>query len=161
MAPLSPTSSADRMGGAAHLLLRAADLAIAVPASCALEIWQTERCHPVPSTPPHVIGIASWRGTPLPLVDLSVALGLRGGLTRAILDGRRAAVISSGPYLVGLVVEGTLGVVDIGPGQARRPSVVRVGRLAELATGEIDAPGGSVAAVLDLPAFLEAARVRS
>lgn len=155
------TSSAERHRGAtAHLLLRAADLAIAVPAECALEIWQAERCHPVPGTPPHVIGIASWRGAPLPLVDLATALGLRAG-RRPALEGRRCAVISASSYVVGLVVEATMGVAEVALDEARPPAVVNVGRLAELAAAEIDTPDGGVAAVLDLGAFLDAARVRS
>lgn len=157
----SPTTISPARTAAHLLLLRAADLLIAIPAESALEIWQAERCHPVPSTPPYVIGIASWRGTPLPLVDLAVALGLRGSGARAALDGRRAAVISTGSYLVGLVGDATAGVVDVNLDHARAPSVVSVGRLSELAVGEIDAPKGGIAAVLDLPAFLEAVRVRS
>lgn len=156
-----PPSSAERPEGAAHVLLRAADLLIAVPAASALEIWQAERCHPVPGTPPYVIGIASWRGMPLPLIDLAAALGQGGGGGRPSLDGRRAAVISTPSYLVGLVVDATAGVVDVALERARRPSVVGVGRLAELAIAEIDAPHGGVAAVLDVDAFLEEVRVRS
>lgn len=158
----STTSPSERPPGVApHLLVRAADLVIAVPAASAIEIWQAERCHPVPGTPPYVIGIASWRGAPLPLVDLAVALGLRGGGGRASLDGRRCAVISAASYLVGLVVEATTGVVDVALGEARRPTVVNAGPLADVAIAEIDTPDGGVAAVLDLEAFLEAVRVRS
>jgi purine-binding chemotaxis protein CheW len=148
-------------GGAPHLIVRAADVAIALHAESALEVWQAERCHPVPGTPAYVIGIASFRGTPLPLVDLAAALRLRAPAGRASLDDRRAVVISSGAYLVGLVVEALVGVVDVALERARRPAVVGVGRLKELAACEIDLPGGGMAAVLDLPAFLDAVRVRS
>jgi purine-binding chemotaxis protein CheW len=155
-----PPASAEG-DGAPHLIVRAADVAIALHAESALEVWQAERCHPVPGTPAYVIGIASFRGTPLPLVDLGAALRLRAPAGRPSLDDRRAVVISSGAYLVGLAVEGLAGVVDVALPRARKPSVVGVGRLAELAVCEIDLPAGGVAAVLDLPAFLEAVRVRS
>lgn len=147
-------------GGSACLLLRAADLVIALPAATALEVWQTDRCHPVPGTPSYVVGIASWRGVPLPLIDLAAALGLRRPEGRAVLGGRRVVVISAPPYLVGLAVEAALGVMDLSLDQARTPTVVNVGRLAELSVLEIETPRG-VGALLDVESFLDAVRVKA
>ena len=151
--------------GAAHLVVRAADALVAVPAANALEVWAPERCHPVPGTPPYVIGVASFRGAPVPLIDLATALDLGGqarlGGARAALDGRRAVLASTPSFLVGLVVDGALGVLDFTPDQMRRPKVVAAGRLSELATDEVETPRWGVAAVLDLEAFLDAVRVRS
>jgi purine-binding chemotaxis protein CheW len=148
----------------AHLLVRAGGAAFAMPAGAALEIWDVERCHPVPGTPRYVLGIASWRGTPLPLVDLAAALDLHpdGARSRGArdADGRRAVVVSIAAYLVGLVVDATLGVVEVPPGQARRPAIIVTGRVPEFSIAEIDAGRDGVAAVLDLVAFLDAARVR-
>lgn len=173
------TSTSDRAGeqrpdgGDAHLVLRAADAVIAVPAANALEIWHPERCHPVPGTPPYVIGIASFRGAPVPLIDLAGALDLGGdagprspgdvrrSLSRAALDGRRAVLASTASFLVGLVVDGTLGVVDITPEQMSPPKVVGAGRLPELMIAEVETPRWGVAAVLELETFLDAVRVRS
>lgn len=160
-------------GGDAHLVLRAADAVIAVPAASALEIWHPERCHPVPGTPPYVIGIASFRGAPAPLIDLAGSLDLdrdagrrgardgRPSPSRASLDGRRAVLVSTPSFLVGLVVDGTLGVIDITPEQMRPPQVVGAGRLPELMLAEVDTQRWGVAAVLDLEIFLDAVRVRS
>lgn len=150
----------------AHLLLGAADAVIAVPASLAMEIWYPERSHPVPGTPPYVIGIASFRGAPLPLLDLAAALDLHAAATkprgaRSTLDGRRAVLTSTAKFLVGLVVDATFGVVNVEPAHVRPPAVVTAGRLREFAIGEIDTPRWGVAAVLDVDAFLDAARVRT
>lgn len=153
-------------GDAAHLLVGAGDAVIAVPAALAMEIWSPERCHPVPGTPAYVIGIASFRGAPLPLVDLAAALDLRAGEARprgarASLDGRRAVLISTERFLVGLVVDATFGVVDLAPELLRPPKVVAAGRLVDFAIAETDTPRWGVAAVLDMDTFLDGVRVRS
>lgn len=152
--------------GGAHLLLRAGDATIALPATVVLEIFEPERCHPVPGTPRYVIGIASLRGVPLPLVDLAAALDPEGearaeGGARAQLGGRRVLVVSTASYLVGLVVDATLGVVPIGPAELRPVTVAAGDRWAAFALGELDLRGGGVAAVLDPEPFLDAIRVRS
>lgn len=153
-------------GGVAHLVLRAADAVIAIPAASALEVWHPERAHPVPGTPPYVIGIAGFRGAPVPLLDLAAALDLRAPEARprpgrATLDGRRAVLVSTASFFVGLVPDATLGVIDLTPEDARLPAVVSAGRLLGVATAELDTPRWGVAAVLDLETFLDAVRVRS
>ncbi len=142
-----------------HLVMLVAGSRIAIRADETLEIWHTDRCHAIPGTPPHVIGLANWRGTPLVLVDLARGLALRpDALPRREIASRRIVVASVGPLLVGLVVEGTGGVFDVDSDACRDPSVVTAGSIADFAIGEFDGPQGITAAV-DAGAMLEALRV--
>lgn len=144
-----------------HLLVVAAGTVVAIRADETLEIWQAERCQPVPGAPRYVLGIANWRGTPLPIVDLTVALGLAEPSRRAdALNGLRIVVVSVAQLLVGLLVDSTSGVLDIDAASCRDPNVVMAGRIGEFSLGEFDAPQG-IGALIDVASLLEALRVRS
>lgn len=153
--------SASDAGSVAYLLVRARGVTIALPSEHAIEVAEIERCYPVPATPAYVLGITSWRGAPLPLVDLGPALDLGEGPRQAPAGavGRRAVIVSTASYLVGLVVDATLGVVAAGASETRAPSVVGGGRLPELGVAEIDTPRAGLAVAIDVEAFLDAVRV--
>ncbi len=78
----------------------------------AAEILLMRPITPVPRTPPFVLGIASLRGTVIPVLDLALRLGLTPG------PGARAnriVVVRDGDERVGFRVDRVRGVVRVSP----------------------------------------------
>ena len=65
---------------------------------------------PLPYAPPEVMGITNLRGTAIPIVDLSVKLGM----APTVISERSAIVVAEiGPLTVGLLVEGVSDLVTV------------------------------------------------
>lgn len=91
---------------------------LAVPLDSVREFVEAGDLTPVPSTPPHVLGLLNHRGELVPVVDLSDHLGVQGSLGEAVgsvvvLD------LDDGP--TGVAVDGIAGTVGL-PEEAFDPS---------------------------------------
>jgi purine-binding chemotaxis protein CheW len=70
----------------------------------------------VPNAPAHILGVASLRGTMLPIVDLSKRLGLATGPGG---DKARIVVVKAGDEQVGILVDRVTGVLRISPDEIK------------------------------------------
>ena len=148
----------------AWLVLQTSELGLAVPAEGVSEIWRGGVCVPLPAVPDYVIGLANWSGKPLPILDLSAALGLRnvadGGHEqrhRVASGESRVVVVRTGGFMVGMLADRVVGL-HVEPMNEGRERVLNVGRVGEFAVTELDTSVG-VAAALDLSRLLAATRV--
>lgn len=72
----------------------------AVPVDTLTEIIISQKIFPVPTTPPHVLGVINLRGNIVPIVDIRSALSLPRQSTPS-----QIAVIKEGAMLIGIVVD--------------------------------------------------------
>lgn len=72
---------------------------------------------PMPNAPPEMLGIGNLRGTAIPIIDLSVKLGM-GAVT--VAERSAIVVVALGDMLVGLLVDGVTGMMTV-PGDALQP----------------------------------------
>jgi purine-binding chemotaxis protein CheW len=106
-----------------HLVFRLAGEEYALPLLSVREIVHLEGVAPVPKAPPALRGVMSLRGAPLPVVDLSVALGLGSaeGTAESCVLVVESRIDESRPP-PGLAVDRVSRVLDLGPGEmAPRP----------------------------------------
>lgn len=127
------------------------DETLAVPLDSVREFVEADDLTPVPSTPPHVLGLLNHRGELLPVVDLADALGVQGSLGEAL--GPVIVVdLADGP--TGVAVDAIVGTEDV-PGEAFEASR----RSHEHAQGSFVHEDRTVT-VVDLEDVLESDRVR-
>jgi purine-binding chemotaxis protein CheW len=103
-----------------------------VPVDQVREVLKPREITPVPHTPDHILGVCSLRGTVLPIVDLTLRLGLAAGTrdekSRIIVTG------SDADDQVGLFVDRVRGVVRF-PASAVRTAPETVEQEAECLKG--------------------------
>jgi purine-binding chemotaxis protein CheW len=80
----------------------------AIPVELLTEIIISQKIFPVPTTPPHVLGVINLRGNIVPIVDIRAALSL----PRQSISGQ-IAVIRHGAMTLGIVVDNVSEVVAV------------------------------------------------
>lgn len=80
----------------------------AVPVETLTEIIISQKIFPVPTTPPHVLGVINLRGNIVPIVDIRSALSL----PRQSTPGQ-IAIIKQGAVIIGIVVDNVSEVVGV------------------------------------------------
>lgn len=80
----------------------------AVPVEMLTEIIISQKIFPVPTTPPHVLGVINLRGNIVPIVDIRSALSL----PRQSTPGQ-IAIIKQGAVIIGVVVDNVSEVVAV------------------------------------------------
>ncbi|HTF99618.1 MAG TPA: chemotaxis protein CheW [Nitrospirota bacterium] len=90
----------------------------AVMVSDVREVLRTRELTRVPNAPAHILGVASLRGTMLPVIDLCRRLGLTPGVRD---EKTRVVVVNPDDEDVGLLVDRVLGVIRI-PEDAVKPA---------------------------------------
>ena len=81
----------DAVGGPAHDQQLSA--AVAVPMSCVMGVVRYDTVMPMPVSDPILLGIATWKGCPIPVVDLAAALGLGGERDRMAGGQKRLLIL--------------------------------------------------------------------
>jgi chemotaxis signal transduction protein len=81
-------------------LFRMGEDLFAVPVDALTEIIISQKIFPVPTTPPHVLGVINLRGNIVPIVDIRSALSLPRQSTPS-----QIAVIKEGAMVIGIVVD--------------------------------------------------------
>ncbi len=80
----------------------------AVPVELLTEIIISQKIFPVPTTPPHVLGVINLRGNIVPIVDIREALSLpRPSVPNQI------AIVKQGMITLGIVVDNVSEVVSV------------------------------------------------
>ena len=143
--------------------LRFGPLPFAVPVQAVLEVAEVPRVTPLPLAPSHLRGLVSWRGRPVPLVCPQTYLGVLGDAAgerprAARGEAERMTVVEADSMRVGLLTDGIGGIVE--HDTVRDAALPGEHPAARFVRGEIAGSDG-VVLVLDLQAFLEAARWRS
>ncbi len=80
----------------------------ALPVEALTEILISQKIFPVPTTPPHVLGIMNLRGNIVPVVDIRPALSLPQLSTPS-----QIAIIKQGVVIIGIVVDTVSEVVAV------------------------------------------------
>ena len=80
----------------------------AIPVEALTEIIISQNIFPVPTTPPHVLGVINLRGNIVPIVDIRETLSL----PRKSTPGQ-IAIIKHGPVIIGIVVDSVSEVVAV------------------------------------------------
>lgn len=137
-------------------IVQIADVHIAIDAKHVEAVLDDIGCSPVPAAPAHVPGVITHRDHILALLDLAIFCQLPRRREGA---QPRTVVIASGPLRAGVRCVAAAGVVEIAQGALRPPTVLAGGALVSFLVGECETPFG-LCGVLDVPALLEAARVR-
>jgi chemotaxis signal transduction protein len=80
----------------------------AVPVEMLTEIIISQKIFPVPTTPPHVLGVINLRGNIVPIIDIRSALSL----PRQSTPGQ-IAIIKQGAVIIGIVVDNVSEVIGV------------------------------------------------
>lgn len=113
----------------------------------------------LPMSPPHVLGLLSFRGRPIPLVSIERFSGTAERAPRDGESGQRMLVVTSLGMTVAIRCDRVRGVV-VAPKQTAEVSVV-IGRgLEGFVTGQTDV-GAEMMMILDVAKFLEVSRLRA
>ncbi len=80
----------------------------AIPVELLTEIIISQKIFPVPTTPPHVLGVINLRGNIVPIVDIREVLSL----PRQSTPGQ-IAIVESGAVMLGIVVDNVSEVVTV------------------------------------------------
>jgi chemotaxis signal transduction protein len=80
----------------------------AIPVELLTEIIISQKIFPVPTTPPHVLGVINLRGNIVPIVDIRPALSL----PQQTVSGQ-IAIVKYGPITLGIVVDNVSEVVGV------------------------------------------------
>ena len=80
----------------------------AIPVELLTEIITSQKIFPVPTTPPHVLGVINLRGNIVPIVDIRPALSL----PQQTVSGQ-IAIVKQGSILLGIVVDNVSEVVGV------------------------------------------------
>lgn len=118
-----------------------------LPMSQVLEVLRPPPVTPVPFSPPAVCGVASVRGTVIPVVDL----GLRLVGAPAARPGRLVVVAGPAGGPVGLLADDVMRIVEAPSGGAEAAPDAGQRSLPEgFITGVVTSDGGRTVALLDL-----------
>lgn len=82
----------------------------AIPVAMLTEIIVPQKIFPVPTTPPHVLGVINLRGNIVPIVDIRLPLALP--LPRQVTPSQ-VAIIKNDSLVVGFVVDNVSEVVAV------------------------------------------------
>jgi purine-binding chemotaxis protein CheW len=128
--------------------LRLAGEQYAVPVAHVREVIGLDEVVPVPGTPGDVIGVRNLRGQILPVIELSVLLGIsREAPPRLLL------IAEAGGLRAGLALDEVSGISDLPPPSAENESGLLVGSVLA---------GSDLIGVIDVPkVFGELARARA
>lgn len=143
------------------LALRAGSVHLALTAQMVEEVCEESEFVALPRMPAHVCGLMSVRGEPVPVVDLArfLEVGQDACDPREEARTRRVVVIHDETYRVGFLCQRVFGLLRLPAERMLRPELIQGGRLRRFTQAEVDGPRG-LAAVLDVPAVLDAARLR-
>lgn len=102
------------------------------------EIRGWEPVRPLPSTPDYVKGVLDLRGTVVPIIDTRIRFGMHAGEytpTTVII----VVMVKQGDqqHMVGAVVDAVSDVLDVAPGEVRRPPRLGTQIKTEYITGMI------------------------
>lgn len=161
--PTIPPSSQAQAAAGHWLVVQAGGVLLGLPATDVVEVRPATRWLPLPAVPEYVCGLINWRGAPLPVLDLSSALGLAEsagakGEDEEGFEEQRVAVVRNGGYAVGVLCDRMSGVVEAVAGEIAAAHTLTQGRLRDFSMGELDASRGMLA-LLDLARLLDATRV--
>ncbi len=98
------------------LVFRVAGERVAVELAAVEEVVLPERLHPLPDTPPELVGMLRLRGELIPVIDLAVSLALPATSAAA-----EVVLVRCGGRRIGVAVEALVGVASY-PAAALRPS---------------------------------------
>lgn len=82
-------------------------------------ILPVERLTPMPTMPPHVMGLLNRRSRVMWVIDLARMLGLPG--TEINIQHYNVIIISNGPATFGLIVQAVEGIVRLTPDSIQSP----------------------------------------
>ncbi len=102
-----------REPGEGFLLVRTGKLSCALPASDVVRVVRHLRCHAVPGSRSHLVGLAQYGGDPLPVLDLHVLMdhGVSNARNQStVILGRGREF---GHSILGLAVDEVLRVVEL------------------------------------------------
>jgi purine-binding chemotaxis protein CheW len=149
------------------LFFRVQSVWLAIPPTYVEEIADLHQLTKVPAAPAYLRGLVNLRGHAVPVIDLGQFLGLSSGGSspdqgpdQIETTGTRIVVVAANGMRVGISCERVRGIVDVPQDQMHRPQVVQGRRLQEFARAELN-DADSLVVFIDLPALLEAARLRS
>jgi purine-binding chemotaxis protein CheW len=132
----------------------------------AQELAAPQRPTPIPRVPDYIPGMIKLRGRAVPLLDVQKFLGLSAAAGDEDTLLRRIVVVSANGMTVGLHSDRVKSLVPV-PARALLPAdSLPPGRVRDFAAAQVADPEGSVTGipgvivVLDVPALLDAARVR-
>jgi purine-binding chemotaxis protein CheW len=117
-APHGQAGAPERAADIEILAFRLGSEEYAVMVSDVREVLRTRELTRVPNAPAHILGVASLRGTMLPVIDLCTRLGLQPGVRD---EKSRVVVVSPDDEDVGLLVDRILGVIRV-PEHAVKPA---------------------------------------
>jgi chemotaxis signal transduction protein len=80
----------------------------AIPVELLTEIIISQKIFPVPTTPPHVLGVINLRGNIVPIVDIRPALSL----PQQAVSGQ-IAIVKQGAIILGIVVDNVSAVAGV------------------------------------------------
>ncbi len=144
----------------ALLAFRSGGAALAVRVGLVDEIAEIRVVSPIPRAPAHVPGVMMLRGRAVPVLDLQRFLDLPVAPEPAEASVRRVLAITTAGYRVALLHDAVIGIHHVPAARLGLPAVTVGETLRKYASAEYQGPAG-VVTVLDLPALLDAARVRS
>ena len=137
-----------------YVRLRVAQHALAITAGNVEEFADYRTPVPLPSAPPHLLGLMPLRDRSVPLVALDIFLA-----TAVRCEPRRVVIVACDGMRVGIVCDEIAGIRDIPDEQLTKVEQSTQTSIHPYVTHEHASDGGMVR-VLDVSAFLRAARVR-
>jgi len=129
----------------------------ALPVEVLTEIIISQKIFPVPTTPPHVLGVMNLRGSIVPVVDIRPALALPRQTTPS-----QIAIIKEGAVTIGIVVDHVSEVVAVPSSKVLAiPAEAggQAGKSRSRFLKSIIQREGGVAALLDVKRILEEIRL--
>ena len=114
------------------LLVRTGKLSCALPASDVVRVVRHLRCHAVPGSRSHLVGLAQYGGDPLPVLDLHVLMD------RGVSNARNQSTVilgrgrELGHAILGLAVDEVLRVVELPQRAVANPDTGLVGETVDL-----------------------------
>ncbi len=113
MAELSHDATADVIDGVPEEEVRLCLFSIgedyyAIPVTLLTEIIIPQKIYPVPTTPPHVLGVINLRGAIVPIVDIRPALGLP-----PVAGTGQIAILKHEATVIGIVVDNVVDVLAV------------------------------------------------
>ena len=119
------------------LLVRTGNLSCALPASDVVRVVRHLRCHAVPGSRSHLVGLAQYGGDPLPVLDLQVLVD------RGVSNARHHSTVilgrsrEFGHSILGLAVDEVLRVVELPQRAAANSDAALVSETVELDGEEV------------------------
>ena len=120
----------------------------AVPVESVREVRRLKQVTPIPKAPDFVDGVVTLRGRVVPVISLRRKLGLAAGSSSAL---NRVLITRSAGHLLGVVVDGVVGVVRVNEADIEPPDEVlkSCGYLTGLAKA-----GGRLTLIIDIEKLL-------